>query len=174
MPNKPNAAASTALDASLKRFLDALLDSTHEDLIAMLAVDAVMEFPYAFASSPQRLEGKAEIVKFLTRFESFLVLRDIELVRAHHTTDANIAILEYEGFGESVKAGRPYRQKYITVLTFRDGQILYWKDYWNPIPVLAATGDLSASIGTITSPPSSDRCVQDQSLRPSLESQVAD
>lgn len=146
MSNTPDTAVPDSLDGSLRRFLDALLDPKHQSLIAMLAEDAVMEFPYALPTSHKRLEGKNAIVGFLAQFEDFLILREITSVTTHRTTNPHIAILEYEGAGESLQTSRAYRQKYITVLTFRDGLICHWKDYWNPVSVLAATGDLDQPI----------------------------
>jgi ketosteroid isomerase-like protein len=63
------------------------------------------------------------------------------MIKAHHTTNADVAILEYEGRSGIVQAKRPYLQKYIAVLTFRDGLKAHWKDYRNPKNVLAAMGD---------------------------------
>jgi ketosteroid isomerase-like protein len=53
----------------------------------------------------------------------------------------DVAALEYEGTGKAAKTGRSYLQKYITVLTFREGRISHWKDYWNPVNVLTATAE---------------------------------
>jgi hypothetical protein len=53
----------------------------------------------------------------------------------------NVAVLEVEGRGKAVQTGRPYVQQHITLLTFRDGRISHWKDYWNPMNVLTATAE---------------------------------
>ena len=129
------------LDAKLQNFLDNLVSSKHHDLLEMLTEDAVMEFPYHLPTTPTQLVGKQEIAKFFAGFGDFLTLDGIRPVAAHRTDDPDVAILEYEGTGKATQTGRPYQQKYITVLTFRDGRIAHWKDYWNPVSVLAATGE---------------------------------
>ncbi len=39
--------------------------------------------------------------------------------------------------------GKPYLQNYISVIETKDGKIVHYKDYWNPLVVLAALGDES-------------------------------
>ena len=127
------------LDAKLRNFLTNLVSSKHHDLLEMLTEDAVMEFPYHLPTTPTQLVGKQEISRFFAGFGDLLTLDEIRLVAAHQTDDPNVAILEYEGTGKATQTGKPYQQKYITVLTFRDGRIRHWKDYWNPVSVLSAT-----------------------------------
>ena len=127
------------LDAKLRNFLTNLVSSKHHDLLEMLTEDAVMEFPYHLPTTPTQLVGKQEISRFFAGFGDLLTLDEIRLVAAHQTDDPNVAILEYEGTGKATQTGKPYQQKYITVLTFRDGRIAHWKDYWNPVSVLSAT-----------------------------------
>ena len=129
------------LDAKLQNFLTNLVSSKHHDLLETLTEDAVMEFPYHLPTTPTQLAGKQEIAKFFAGFGDLLTLDEIRLVAAHRTDNPDVAILEYEGTGKATQTGRPYQQKYITVLTFRDGRIAHWKDYWNPVSVLEATGE---------------------------------
>ena len=134
-------------DAKLRNFLTHLVSSKHHGLLEMLTEDAVMEFPYHLPTTPTQLVGKSEIAKFFAGFADFLTLDEIRFVAAHQTDDPSVAILEYEGAGRATQTGKPYQQQYITVLTFRDGKIAHWKDYWNPVNVLNATGqsDLTPS-----------------------------
>ena len=132
-------AVSTSLATRLAQFLANVVNSKHHDLLEMLTDDAVMEFPYHLPTTPAQLVGKPEIERFFAGFGDFLVLEETRLTAVHETADPNVGILEYEGTGTATKTGRPYRQKYITVLTFRSGQISHWKDYWNPVSVLDAT-----------------------------------
>jgi uncharacterized protein len=61
-----------------------------------------------------------------------MTFNEFRLVAADQTINPNVSVLEYEGPGKAARTGRCYQQKYIAVLTFRDGR----KDYWNPISVL--------------------------------------
>ena len=69
---------------------------------------------------------------------------EICLVAEHQTTNPNAAILEYEGTGKATQTEWPYLQKYITVLTFREGRISHWKDYWNPVNVVLNASSIDA------------------------------
>ena len=132
---------STYITTRLMHFLTNVINSKHSDLLEMLTDDAVIDFPYHLPTTPAQLVGKPEIERFFAGFGDFLSLEETHLIAAHQTADQNVGILEYEGKGKATKTGRPYRQKYITVLTFRNGQILHWKDYWNPVSVLDATSE---------------------------------
>ena len=136
---------SETLHQNLQAFLDNVVNAKHQELLGMLAEDAVMEFPYHLPTTPARLVGKPEIARFFAGFGNFLVLDEIHPTTLHETTDPNVGIVEYEGRGKAVQTGRPYVQQYITVLTFLDGKIAHWKDYWNPENVLGATAPPDAA-----------------------------
>ena len=129
------------IDDKLQHFLSNLVSSKHSDLMDMLTEDAIMEFPYHLPTTPTQLVGKQEIVKYFAGVGNLMIFDEFRLVAAHQTFNPDVAVLEYEGSGKAVQTGRLYQQKYITVLTFRDGRISHWKDYWNPISVLNAIGE---------------------------------
>lgn len=49
-------------------------------------------------------------------------------------------IAEFQCDGHVVETGLPYRQSYISVIETRDGRIVRYKDYWNPLVVKEAFG----------------------------------
>ena len=137
---------SESIKPGLQQFLTNIINAKHHQLLDMLTEDAIMQFPYHLPTTPTQLVGKSEIEKFFSSFSDFLVLDRVRLIDLHETADPNVGILEYEGEGKAPRTGRPYVQQYITVLTFRDGKICRWKDYWNPVNVINATG------GSVTTP----------------------
>lgn len=56
----------------------------------------------------------------------------------HHAGDVMIA--EFSVEGSAVTTGRPYNQRYISVVTFRDDKIVTYRDYWNPVVAIEALG----------------------------------
>lgn len=42
--------------------------------------------------------------------------------------------------GHVIETGLPYRQSYISVIETRDGRIVRYKDYWNPLVVKRPLG----------------------------------
>ena len=58
----------------------------------------------------------------------------------HESTDPEVAVTEFEARGTVVGTGRPYRMRYIAVVTARGGQIVHYRDYWNPLAAAEAMG----------------------------------
>ena len=46
--------------------------------------------------------------------------------------------------GKGVDAGLAYNQKYLMVVTVRDGRIVRYQDYWNPLVLISALGGQDA------------------------------
>jgi ketosteroid isomerase-like protein len=45
-------------------------------------------------------------------------------------------IIEFRSQGSGQKTRRPYNQRYINVIRIRDGKIVAYRDYWNPLVAL--------------------------------------
>ncbi|RYG80525.1 nuclear transport factor 2 family protein [bacterium] len=115
------------------------------DFLAMLADDAVMEFPYAPAGLPHRLEGRAAIGNYLAALSALLAFDRIAQPIVHRTSDRDVTILEFAGFGRGIPNGEPYEQRYISVIRTLNGRIVQYRDYWDPLAVLTAIKGRSAT-----------------------------
>jgi ketosteroid isomerase-like protein len=51
----------------------------------------------------------------------------------HETTDSEVVIAEYQLHGELIESGEPFAQRFVMVMTIRDGEIVHSRDYTNPI-----------------------------------------
>jgi ketosteroid isomerase-like protein len=49
------------------------------------------------------------------------------------TQDPEVIVAEIDATGFVVATGRPYELRYIAVLTIREGLIVSYRDYWNPL-----------------------------------------
>jgi ketosteroid isomerase-like protein len=58
----------------------------------------------------------------------------------HHDATKGVVVLEYASEGRVVATGRPYANRYISVLTIRAGEVVHWRDYLDPIAVFDALG----------------------------------
>jgi uncharacterized protein len=58
----------------------------------------------------------------------------------YHDPAKDVAVLEYASEGRTVDGNRPYTNRYISVVTLRDGLIVHWRDYLNPVAVFDALG----------------------------------
>lgn len=122
----------------------ALLRSSMGDQLApeavsftdMLADDAVMEFPYAPPGLPKVLNGKAAIRKHIEALGGMIRVEQFSSPVVHQTPSG--FVLEFSCSGVATQTGRPYNQEYVSVITLRDGLIVRYRDYWNPLSVLRA------------------------------------
>jgi uncharacterized protein len=122
--------------AMLRETLGERLHPEAHSYVEMLAEHAVIEFPYAIPGLPQRLEGRAAIAAHLERVAGMIAFTCFVDVVKHETSDPEIVILEFSGIGQGVESGEPYEQRYVSVITIRDGYIVHYKDYWNPVAAL--------------------------------------
>ncbi|GAB0115912.1 hypothetical protein AcidC75_34360 [Acidisoma sp. C75] len=125
--------------AMLRRALGDRIAGEAPTFLEMLADGAVMEFPYAPPGLPERLDGKAAIGQHLASLADVIAFERMGEPIVHPTADPQTVILEFDGFGRGVATGEPYEQRYISVIRTHAGQIIHYRDYWNPLAVLRAT-----------------------------------
>lgn len=109
---------------------------------ALWAVDGVMEFPFAAANYPTRLAGRVAIEDYLRGYPDLLDVREITEQTVHRTSDPDVVVAEFEAAGVAVATGRPYRIRYVAVLTARGGEIASYRDYWSPLAGAEILGGL--------------------------------
>ncbi len=112
--------------------------------LEMLADDVVMEFPYTPPGGVRRVEGKEALAEYVGGVAGILNIDSMTLDAMHHDTGSNVVILEFAGKGSGAQTGRPYDQRYISVITLRDGRIAHYRDYWNPLVAIETLGGSDA------------------------------
>jgi uncharacterized protein len=107
---------------------------------ALFDTDGSQEFPYAPEGSPKVIKGKDKIADYLSNYpETFELTRIVE-PKFHH--DGATAILEFSVEGSARRTGKPYNQRYISVIEHSSGKISRYVDYWNPLVVQEALGQM--------------------------------
>lgn len=129
----------TALEV-VDRAMDLLLAHDMAGFAGLWAVDGTMEFPFAPAGSPQRLEGRAAVAEYLRDYTDMADVQAIPGRTVHQTVDPDVVVVEFAVDGAAVRTGRPYRMRYICVITVRDGEIAGYRDYWNPLAAAELLG----------------------------------
>jgi ketosteroid isomerase-like protein len=127
--------AVQSFSAMLRETLGERLNPGAETFVQMFAQDGVMEFPYALPS-PRRLEGREALAAHLAYLARLVELLSVSDVVKHETTDPEVFIVEFASSGRAVATGEPFEQRYISVIRVRDGHIVHYKDYWNPLAIL--------------------------------------
>lgn len=114
-----------------------------DGMLDLFADDVVFEFPYAPDGLPKWLEGRAALAAHLARIGPLLSFWTMELGNVHAAGET--VVIEFSCTGQGTATGVPYNQTYISVVTLRDGRIAHYRDYWNPLVVLAALGGTEAA-----------------------------
>ena len=108
--------------------------------LAQFAEDAVQDMPYAPPGFPKRVEGLAEIAGLYEGFPDATESVSFSVLSVDPAGDPNRLIAEVDGVIAFKGVEQPYRQRYIAVFEFEDGQIKLFREYFNPLPFAEATG----------------------------------
>jgi len=117
----------------------------------LFAEDGVLAYPFAFPGQPAELRGREAIRAFfaaLARQRDLFVIDGVESV-IRETDDPEVVVTEITHHGYSKAANAPYRHLALGVIRVRDGQIVHYDDYMNPIALarlLGRTGELAAAL----------------------------
>jgi ketosteroid isomerase-like protein len=123
---------SSAVDL-FRHSLDTFLAKDMEGWSLLCADNVVAEFPFAPQGSPRRLEGREALYEYLRNYPSVINVRSIPNFRVYPTDDPNVAIAEWSASGEVLTNGNVYEMSYATFVTFREGLIVTYREYWNPL-----------------------------------------
>ena len=124
-----------SFSAMLRQTLGERLAPGADTFVQMFAEDGVMDFPYALPA-PRRVEGRQALAAHLNFLAGRIEFLSVSDVVKHETGDPEVCIIEFAGFGRSIATGEPFEQRYISVIRVRDGHIIHYRDYWNPLAVL--------------------------------------
>ncbi|MGO9027768.1 MAG: nuclear transport factor 2 family protein [Acidimicrobiales bacterium] len=111
-----------------------------EDYFDLLADNVVFEYVISVPGYPKRVEGRQNIIDLYSDYDSFLNVRSADNLHVYRDPVASVVVLEYEVHGESVQTGRPYDNRFASIVTIRDGKVARWRDYLDPVAVFDATG----------------------------------
>jgi uncharacterized protein len=125
----------------LERWRQAAIDRSVEDISTVYAIDAVHEFPFTRPGLPTRMEGREEIVNFITGFWTDGPLRyeRYRTIAIHNTTDPSTIVVEQDVEGTSSTTGA-FVLPNLLVLTARHGEIVHLRDYANVLAAAEAIG----------------------------------
>jgi ketosteroid isomerase-like protein len=148
----PAAPPRSAADAA-QAFLHGLEAMDVDAALANFADDAVQQMPFAPDGFPGRLDGIAALrrqyggLPHAYRSMRFPVSRAVDY--------GDVAVLEYRGMIELAGGGR-YDNAYIGVFETREGQIVRFTEYFDPIVLRDAFGDTVAGTFGLDAPGQED------------------
>ncbi|MEV6167420.1 nuclear transport factor 2 family protein [Streptomyces sp. NPDC051954] len=116
----------------LRRSLDTFLAKDMKGWTELCDEHVVLEFPFAPAGSPVRLEGRTAAYEYLRGYPDLIDVHRITSLRIYATDDPNVAVADWSVTGRVLANGNPYEMSYATFVTFKDGLIVSYREYWNP------------------------------------------
>jgi ketosteroid isomerase-like protein len=118
-------------------FEEAMRLCVADDLVGfadLFAADGIHELPFAPPGIPRRLEGREAIRNHFSGMANRArVETGFRPVCIHETADPEVIVVELDAQGLVVATGQPYELRYVEVIQVRNGQIVLWRDYWNPL-----------------------------------------
>jgi ketosteroid isomerase-like protein len=119
----------------IKEGLAGLVDGSHS--FDLLADDVVFEFIITVPDYPRLVAGRDNLIELYRGYQSTFFLERCFDLRVHRADDSTVT-LEYASEGKVVRTGRPYGNRYISVVTIKNRKIVHWRDYLDPLRVFAA------------------------------------
>jgi ketosteroid isomerase-like protein len=104
----------------------------------LLADDVVFDFVITVPDYPRHIVGRSELIELYRGYGSTFFLDRCHDLRVHRSEATSMVVLEYASQGRVVTTGHPYSNRYISVVTLKDRKVSYWRDYLDPLRVLAA------------------------------------
>jgi ketosteroid isomerase-like protein len=119
----------------------------------LFAAEGVLAYPFAPPGQPPELRGREAIRAFFAGMGQSRELFAIDGVGAQvwETDDPEVVITEITHHGQSNSTGAPYRFTALGVIRVRDGKIVRYDDYMDPIALarlLGRTRELAAALST--------------------------
>jgi len=110
-----------------------------EEQFDLYADDVVIEFPYASSlGMPERFEGKTAVVAYVRELNEALkglTMRDM----VYYSVDGQPDTVFIEYFADApTPGGNTYLQTYVNKMKFRDGKMVYMREFWDPKQILDA------------------------------------
>ncbi len=133
------ASASTP-DASqlLKRALETFLAKDMKGFAEFCSEHVVVEFPFSPDDASRKLLGRTALYEYIKGYPDAIDLHRAPTMKILATDDPNLVIAEWSASGRVISNGNPYEMSYATFVTFEDGLIISYREYWNPMAFMAA------------------------------------
>jgi uncharacterized protein len=123
-----------------QKYLELLQKQDWDAWIQLWSDDAILEFPYAPAGAPNRYEGKANILRYMSATTEGIAVDGVTSLAIHPQLDPTAVVVELHITGHLLKNGATYEQKYVTFFQFENERILRYREYWNPLISIEAFG----------------------------------
>ncbi|HUO71766.1 MAG TPA: nuclear transport factor 2 family protein, partial [Solirubrobacteraceae bacterium] len=106
----------------------------------LLADDVVFEYVISVPGYSRRLQGRQSIIDLYSGYDDYMSVHSADNLRIYRDRECSVVVLEYEVHGESTQTGRPYNNRFVSIITIKNQKVAHWRDYLDPIAVFDAAG----------------------------------
>lgn len=134
---KAEASNQNTAQSAIDRYLFVVRGGPIDQWIEYWSDDAVVEYPYAPAPWPTRIEGKQAIYKHYENMATTMELLEESPMVIYPSADPHIVVFEISLHYKGKAQEMDYWQDYIIVIRTReDGKIIALREFWNAARVL--------------------------------------
>lgn len=101
-----------------------------------VAENAVFEFLYNFPGFTNRIEGRKAYMDWFGGYSTLLTHADG--LRIYKDRNQGAIILEYAVHGTAPSTGKPYHNRFCSIITIKDRKIIHWRDYTDSLAAMIA------------------------------------
>ena len=120
----------------IEQGLAGLVDGGH--FFDLLAEAVVFDFIITVPDYPRHIVGRDNLIELYRGYGTVFCLDRCYDLRTHYSPSTSTVVLEYASAGTVVATGKPYGNRYISVVTIQDRKVTEWRDYLDPLRVFAA------------------------------------
>ncbi len=117
----------------MQKYQTLLTEARFDEWIELWADDGVCEFPFASPERPRFLQGKEQILAYMTDYPSRISIDGVDELRVHPALDPNVVVVEMTIRGRAIETNKTYNQQYVIVAEAHDGKLAHYREYWNPL-----------------------------------------
>lgn len=102
-----------------------------------VAENAIFEFLYNFPGFTNEIEGRKAYMDWFGGYTN--VLHSADNLRVYKSAQPkNVIILEYEVHGTVPETGKPYNNRFCSIITIKDRKIIHWRDYMDSLAAMSS------------------------------------
>lgn len=127
----------------IEQLLDAFSEGPQE-VLALFHEQAVIEYPYASTLGTPGKLTKSEYAVYLKSALASMPAIAFSNVQIYPLQAPDQVWAEFHGETTVPATQARYEQDYVVRVTFQEGMIIHYREYWNPMKVEAFGGDQAA------------------------------
>lgn len=118
--------------------LDGLVDG--ENFFDLHAEDVVVDYVITVPNYPKRIVGHDNLANLYRDYGRSIIQHHASDISTYYDRDKSVVVVEYTIHGTVVSSGEPYLNRFISVIEITNRKITHWRDYLDPLAVIAAFG----------------------------------